>query len=148
MRRVGIFAGSFDPVHKGHISFALQAIEAAKLDRVVFVPDPLPRRKPAITHIAHRTAMLKLGLTGHTKLGLLELPDKHFTVASSLPRLNKAFPGDELLLLTGTDVLEHISIWPLVTTMLSRVGLVVAARGRVDEQHAHKLIGNLPVKPP
>ena len=148
MKRIGIYAGTFDPVHKGHVSFGLQAIAAAGLDEVTFLPEIKPRGKIDVTHISHRIAMLKLALHGHPKLSLLELPDKQFTVASSLPRLHTAYPNDTLLLLIGTDVLEHISVWPLIRHLLVSTGLVVAVRGQKDEAHAHRLISQLPVQPP
>jgi len=147
-RRVGILAGTFDPVHKGHVSFALQAAEAAGLDEVAFLPEIKPRGKLSVTHVSHRIAMLRLAIAGHPSLTLLELPDKQFTTGKSLPRLRGAYPDDRLLMLIGTDVLEHISVWPLARTLLESTGLIVAVRGQKDEAHAHKLIANLPVQPP
>ena len=89
-KRIGIYAGAFDPVHKGHVSFALQAIELAGLDEVAFVPEPRPRNKAGVTHLSHRIAMLRLAVKGHPKLKILEVPDKQFLVATSLPRLRAA----------------------------------------------------------
>jgi nicotinate-nucleotide adenylyltransferase len=146
--RVGIFSGTFDPVHKGHIAFAMHAIEAAGLDEVAFVPEPTPRNKTSVTHLGHRIAMLKLALKGHPKLSLLELPDKQFLPAKTLPRIRAAYPDATLAMLIGTDVLAHISVWPLVKPMLNEVGLIVAVRGDKDEAHARKLLGLLPAAPP
>lgn len=148
MKRIGILAGTFDPVHKGHISFALQALEAAGLDKVVFAPEPRPRHKEDVTHISHRIAMLQLATKAYTKLGVLELPDKQFTVAKSLPRLIQKYPDAVLVMLIGTDVLGHISVWPHVRSLLKQVGLVVAVRGQKDERQAFLLLSQLPVEPP
>ena len=145
--RIGILAGTFDPVHEGHISFALQALEAAGLDKVVFVPEPLPRHKHDVTHVGHRIAMLKLALAGHAKLGVLELPDKRFTVAASLPRIIQKYPDAQLFMLIGTDVLAHISVWPHVKALLNKTGLIIAVRGEKDERHAFQLLASLPVEP-
>lgn len=147
-RRIGIFSGTFDPVHKGHISFALQAITEAGLDKVVFIPEPKPRHKHEVTHIGHRLAMLELALKVCPNLDVMELPDKQFTVKSSLPRIKKQFPECELVMLVGTDVLKHISVWPYAKVLLKDVGLVVAARGQADERHALALLSQLPVEPP
>lgn len=147
MKKIGILSGTFDPVHKGHISFALQAIEAAGLDEVVFVPEPLPRHKQDVTHIGHRIAMLELIVSDYPNLSVLELPDKQFTVAASLPRLIKKYPNDELFMLIGTDVLAHISVWPHVKTLLRKVSLVVAVRGQKDMSHAKQLLTQLPLQP-
>jgi len=148
MKRIGIFAGTFDPVHKGHISFALQAIEAAGIEEVVFVPEPRPRHKQSVTHQSHRIAMINLAIKAYPKLKILELPDKQFTVATSLPRLIQKYPDAQLLMLIGTDVLSHISVWPHAKTLLKKVGLVVAVRGEKDERHALQLLASLPVEPP
>ncbi|CAN5439037.1 nicotinate (nicotinamide) nucleotide adenylyltransferase [soil metagenome] len=147
-QRIGIFSGTFDPVHKGHISFALQAIEAAGLDKVMFVPEPRPRHKHSVTHQSHRIAMIKLAIKAYPKLGLLELPDKQFNVATSLPRLIQKYPHAQLLMLIGTDVLSHISVWPHTKQLLKKVGLVIAVRGEKDERQAFQLLANLPVEPP
>ncbi len=148
VKRVGILAGTFDPVHKGHISFALQALEAAGLDKVLFVPEPRPRHKQDVTHQSHRIAMLKLATKAYPKLGVLELPDKQFTVGTSLPRLIKEYPHAQILMLIGTDVLGHISVWPNTRQLLKKVGLVVAVRGQKDERQAFQLLASLPVEPP
>lgn len=146
--RVGILSGTFDPVHKGHISFALQALEAARLDKVVFVPEPCPRHKQDVTHLGHRIAMLEIAIKAYPKLGVLELPDKQFTPYKSLPRIIQTYPDAELLMLIGTDVLAHISVWPNVRMLLKKVGIVVAVKGGKDERQAFQLLSQLPVKPP
>lgn len=146
-RRIGIFSGTFDPVHKGHISFALQAIEAAGLDEVVFVPESKPRYKHDATHYSHRIAMIKLAIKAYPKLSVLELPDKKFTVGASLPRLVQKYPNSKLVMLIGVDVLGHMSVWPNVRQLLKTVGLVVAVRGDNDERQALQLLANLPVEP-
>ena len=148
MKRIGIFSGTFDPVHKGHISFALQAIEAAGLDEVVFVPEPRPRHKHDVTHQSHRIGMIELAIKAYPKLGLLELPDKQFTVGTSLPRIIQKYPDAQLLMLIGTDVLGHISVWPNTRQLLKKVGLIVAVRGQKDERQAFQLLSQLPVEPP
>ncbi|MDB5183123.1 MAG: Cytidyltransferase-related protein [Candidatus Saccharibacteria bacterium] len=135
-------------MHKGHISFALQSLETAGLDEVVFVPEPRPRYKGDVTHQSHRIAMINLAIKAYPKLGVLELPDKQFTVGTSLPRLIQKYPDAQLLMLIGTDVLSHISVWPNVKALLKKVGLVVAVRGEKDERHAFQLLANLPVEPP
>jgi nicotinate-nucleotide adenylyltransferase len=131
-RRVGIYSGSFDPIHKGHISYALTAIQDANLDEVYFVPETLPRHKPGITHIAHRLSMLRLATRAHKNLKVLELPDKRFSVASTMPRIEKKFLNDDLLFMVGSDVLTHMPRWPLINEMLARVGLIVSLRDGAD----------------
>lgn len=147
-KRIGILSGTFDPVHKGHLSFALQAIEAAGLDEVVFVPEPKPRHKLDVTHLGHRVAMLELAIKSYPKLSVFVMPSKQFTPANSLPRLLQKYPDAQLLMLIGTDVLGHISVWPNVRSLLKKVGLVVAVKGDKDERQSFRLLAALPVEPP
>lgn len=146
-KRVGIYSGTFDPVHKGHIDFALSAIEKSNLDMVVFMPETLPRYKPGVTHVSHRVAMINKAIKPYPKLCVELLPDKRFTVATSLPRIKKLYPDSEILMLVGNDVLSHMSVWPLVRELLSAVGIVVAVRGDKNERHAFDLLSKLPVQP-
>src|SRR6185295_10705588 len=103
MKRIGFFSGTFDPIHKGHIAFALQALEAAELDRVYFMPEAKPRRKEGMTHYGHRVAMLRLALRPHKNLKVLEVPDRQFSVQRTMPRLKTRFKNDQLFLLMGSD---------------------------------------------
>lgn len=143
MSRVGIFAGSFDPVHDGHIEFALAAVRKAKLDKVYFLPEPVHRNKQGTSHLAHRLAMLKLAIKGKPKLAVLELPDKHFTVAKTLPRLNHKFANADLYLLAGSDVLQHLPDWPLIDTLLMRMNLIVSRRASNTEKEVKIRVSKL-----
>ena len=69
--RVGILSGSFDPVHKGHIAFAIDAMKQAKLDEVYFLPEVKPRRKPGVSHVSHRIAMLQIATRPYEKIKIL-----------------------------------------------------------------------------
>ncbi|HVI69805.1 MAG TPA: adenylyltransferase/cytidyltransferase family protein, partial [Magnetospirillaceae bacterium] len=60
MKRVGVFSGTFDPVHRGHLAFALSAQKRAQLDTVVFLPEHSPRGKIAVGSFTHRLEMLRL----------------------------------------------------------------------------------------
>lgn len=134
MGRIGIFSGTFDPVHKGHLAFALKAVEVAGLDKVYFLPESVPRRKEGVTHYAHRIAMLRLAIKPHRNLAVLDLPDKQFTVKQTLPRLKRRFQEDELYMLIGSDVLPFISAgtWPGMDNLLKSMKLVIGMRTGAD----------------
>jgi nicotinate-nucleotide adenylyltransferase len=146
MKRVGIFSGTFDPIHAGHVAFALKALERFGLDKVVFIPEAVPRRKEGVTHYAHRVAMIKLALIPHNKLSILELPDKQFSVQKTLPRLRKIYANDELYMLMGSDMVDLIiskeasKQWPGIGQLLSTIKIIVAVREkRITEEHRHKI---------
>lgn len=147
MKRIGIISGTFDPVHAGHIAFALAAMKVADLDEIYLAPEARPRRKSGVTHIAHRLAMLKLAVGAHPRLKVLELPDKQFTPAQTVPRLKQLFPKTRLLYICGSDMLEHMSEWPLLKSLTANMGLVLGVRGSEKPEDVQKRITKLPFLP-
>lgn len=128
LARIGIYAGTFNPVHAGHIAFALQSIVAANLDMVYFMPERRPRDKETVEHFGHRMAMLRRAIEPHTKLGLLDLVDVNFSVKRTLPQLKQEFPGSRLVFLVGSDVAPTMPNWPHINQLLKISELVVGVR--------------------
>lgn len=145
--RIGIYSGTFDPVHKGHVAFALEALKIAELDIVYFAPEIKPRRKEDCTHIAHRVAMLELALRLHPKLSVLELPDAYFEPRKTYTRLRALFPQDEIALLIGEDLLEYMHSWPHVNQLLPNIELIVGFRKNHTRFSSQKIIAELPAQP-
>lgn len=140
MTRIGIYAGTFDPVHAGHIAFALQSIEAARLDRVYFLPERRPRTKQQVEHFGHRVAMLKKAFAPHPKLKVLELVDVNFSVTRTLPKLREMFAGDQLVFLFGSDVVPGVAAWPNSQGLLQGNEFVVGLRDGDSREGIHKII--------
>lgn len=111
-KRIGIFAGTFDPIHNGHISFALQAQKQANLDKIYFLPEPKPRYKPSVLSVEQRAEMIKLAIKPYPQLDILSLEADHFSVESTLPQLKANFGNAQLVYLFGSDVFCHIPKWP------------------------------------
>lgn len=125
--RIGIYAGTFDPLHEGHISFARAAIESARLDSVYFLPERLPRYKPYASPYETRLATLKHTLKGEA-LKLLELPNHVLTIHETLPEIEAIFPDSQISFLVGADVLQHMSTWPGIDTLRMNYELIVGVR--------------------
>jgi nicotinate-nucleotide adenylyltransferase len=139
MARVGIFSGTFDPVHKGHIAFCLAAMQAGRLDRVVLLPEPEPRGKVGVAPLAHRRAMLELAIQNQPGLEVLQLPGRRFTVAETLPELERRFASDELSLLIGSDVVRSLERgWPGQERLLASMGLIVGLRAGDTEERLRR----------
>lgn len=130
-QRIGIFAGTFNPIHSGHISFALQALEAAGLDKIYFMPERRPRHKTNVEHYGHRVAMIRRALQPHPRLEVLETDDVSFTVNRTLPRLKTQLAGSELIFLVGSDVAPHIPDWPGGSKLLAEHELIVGRRANM-----------------
>ncbi len=137
--RIGIYAGSFNPVHAGHIAFALQSIEAANLDMVYFMPERRPREKQAVEHFGHRMAMLNRATEPHTRLGVLDLVDVNFSVQRTLPQLQQQFADSDLVFLVGSDVVPGMPDWPHIEQLLQSE-LVVGVRAKDDLETTKTLI--------
>jgi nicotinate (nicotinamide) nucleotide adenylyltransferase len=147
MSRIGIYAGTFDPVHTGHISFALQSLAAAHLDKVYFVPERRPRNKQHIEHFAHRVAMIKRAIKPHRKFAILELVDVNFSIEHTLPELRKQFPNDELVFLFGSDIIASLAAWPHIDRLLLHFEIVVGLRNKDSRARAHTIIESWPTQP-
>ena len=135
--RLGVFGGSFDPVHLGHLLLAEYCREAAGLDRVWFTPAATPPHKKdrPLSDASHRVNMLRLAIGGHEAFEVctdeLERGGTSYTY-QTLQQLHRARPNDELFLLIGGDSFEDLPRWREPATVLSLAWPVVV--GRVGSQ--------------
>ena len=121
--RIGIYSGGFDPVHAGHVAFALKAQKLAGLGRVYFVPERRPQHGSAPEHYIHRSVMLSRALHPYQQFSVFDLPDARLT-ARSLSRVLAALPKAEYsLLTTASELLWHEGKLP---ALYHRLHLVVA----------------------
>src|SRR5438045_5686778 len=106
--RIGVFGGTFDPVHLAHLIVAEQCREQARLERVLFVPAARPPHKPerVLTPFERRVEMLALAVAGQPAFQVDELekdrPGPSYTV-DTLEALRAKFPDAELCLVMGGD---------------------------------------------
>jgi nicotinate-nucleotide adenylyltransferase len=145
--RIGIYSGTFNPVHSGHVTFALQTLQAANLDKIYFLPERRPRYKKNVEHYGHRVAMIRRALHLHPKLEVLETDDISFTVSRTLPRLQQQFRGAQLVFLLGSDVAMHLHDWPAVEVLLNRSELVIGMRTDASWQEVRLRLSALPASP-
>jgi nicotinate-nucleotide adenylyltransferase len=145
-KRIGIYAGTFDPVHAGHVAFALQAVQAAGLNQLYFLPERRPRSKRYVEHFGHRVAMLREAARPHPQFSVLELPDTSFSVRYTLPRLRKRFGQAELFFLFGSDVVDRIQDWPQAERLL-KYELIIGLRGKDDSKALQQAIAGWSVQP-
>jgi nicotinate-nucleotide adenylyltransferase len=131
--RVGVFGGTFDPVHLGHLILAEQCREQAGLEQVLFVPAALPPHKQtqALTSFGQRVEMLSLAISGNAAFRIEELekdrPGPSYTV-DTLTRLHETRPGDELCFILGSDSLHELPLWYQPRRILELATLLVNAR--------------------
>lgn len=133
--KLGIFGGSFDPVHFGHLILADCAREAADLDQIIFVPAATSPLKPEGPQARdkQRVEMLQLALGGneHFQLSKVELERDgvSFTI-DTLEVIGNEYPQAELFLIVGADSLEDFGRWKEVQRLCQMaIPLVGARRG-------------------
>ena len=113
--RIGVFGGTFDPVHNGHVLPVEAAAMKFQLRHVLYLPARLsPHKQIAPTDPRHRVAMLALAISGHPDwtidLEELDREPPSYTV-DSLRSIAARHPEDELWLLMGTDTLADFARW-------------------------------------
>jgi nicotinate-nucleotide adenylyltransferase len=147
MSRIGIYAGTFNPVHSGHVAFVLQALEVGRLDHVYFLPERRPRAKTGIEHFSHRVAMLKQALKPHPLCSVIEMVEVSFSVKRTLPTLQQKFANDELVFLFGSDVIPAISAWPNANQLLKGSELIIGLRNDDDRETLKQIVDGWPAQP-
>lgn len=146
MKKIGIYAGTFDPIHNGHISFALQAINQTYLSKVFFMVEPKPRYKNNVTALDLRLNMLNIAIKPHPKLKLLSLNGENFSVAKTLPQLKANFADTQLVFLFGSDVFCHIPSWESATRLADIAEFIVAIRNNQDSTTINKTASEMRLK--
>jgi nicotinate-nucleotide adenylyltransferase len=132
-KRIGVFGGSFDPVHYGHLAAAEEARDALGLSQVLFVPAALPPHKGAgaLTPYALRYAMVEAAVAGNPAFSVShieqDLPKPSYTV-QTLQVLGQLHPDAELYFITGADMFLDLPTWKDVDYMLVNYHFVAVAR--------------------
>ncbi len=133
MERIGLFGGSFDPVHRGHLLVALAACEELGLERLFFIPaaqSPFkPDRKP--TPADQRMRMLRLALAGYTNYEIdvqeIERGGISYTI-DTVKNYVRRFPEAELFYLVGGDHVAQLPKWRAAEELAGLVTFVVIHR--------------------
>lgn len=140
MAKIGIFSGTFDPVHMGHIAFAIETMHDLELQKVVFLPEAEPRGKSP-TALAHRYKMLELSVA-HTEglsVKLLDMP--RFDIEKTLPELKRLYGDETLVFLLGSDVVRTFSYrWPGLEDLFMQVELAIGLRSDDEREEIVELL--------
>lgn len=134
--RLGLFGGSFDPVHYGHLLLAEQCREQCELDEIWFLPAGRPPHKPVgqLTAGEHRTAMLSLAVSDHPAfvVSRIELDRSGTTyTVETLLEVRDRHPDCELHFLLGSDSLRDLPNWREPARIGTLAAIVAVNRGRV-----------------
>lgn len=131
--KVGLFGGSFDPIHRGHIEPVREARRALGLDRVIYLPTAVPPHKPGrkLAPAHSRYAMVEMALLGEEGLYAspheLTLGRPAYTI-ETLEHFRMEMPEAELYLLIGGDSFADLSHWVRWREIPGTARIVVLAR--------------------
>ena len=139
MARIGIYGGTFNPPHIGHIEAAKQAAELLRLDKLLMIPDriaphkQIPEGSPSPQQ---RLEMLQIAVAGEAKLEVSDMELRRegpsYTFQTVL-QLKEQYPLDELIFIMGTDMFLSFETWKNPDIILSNASLAVLYRGEKDE---------------
>lgn len=131
--KVGLFFGSFNPVHIGHLVIANYMATYSELDEVWFVVSPQNpfKEKKSLANMYDRLEMVNLAIEGSEKLRVSDiefhLPQPSYTI-DTLVNLSEKFPGKEFLLIMGEDNLQGLKKWKNAEVLLRDYRIVVYPR--------------------
>ena len=114
--KIGLFGGTFDPIHWGHLRSAEEVREAFRLDKVLFIPaavSPL-KRKVGTTPALDRLAMVRCAIAGNPAFAVSDVelcrPGKSFSI-DTLRYFRRRRPKDSLYFILGIDAFREIGMW-------------------------------------
>ena len=131
--KIGIFGGTFNPVHLGHLILADEVREKMQMDRIIFVPTYLPPHKDpsGIAAACDRYKMIKLAIKGNKYFDSSDAEIKRdgrsYTI-DTIKEFKYSFPKDELYFITGSDLLNYLDEWKDLSEIIKMVKFIVATR--------------------
>ena len=135
--RIGIFGGSFNPVHNGHIHLAETVMKELRLDRIFLVPSRISPHRSSDEYASGKDSLEMLRLASENKRGLevcdyeLESERVSYTIYT-IEHFRELYPNDDLFLLVGSDMLMSFEKWFRFEDILDEASLAVVSREKGD----------------
>lgn len=138
-RKIGLYGGTFDPVHNGHLAVARSALEQCRLDEILFIPAPFPPHKQKqLTGFQHRVAMLEIALTGEKMMSIslleVERTSPSYTI-DTLVELRKRIGIHHYFLIIGADSFVEVHLWYHYQQITKFTDFIIAARPGIEYQN-------------
>ncbi|MBG43310.1 MAG: nicotinic acid mononucleotide adenylyltransferase [Aequorivita sp.] len=141
-KKIGLYFGTFNPIHIGHLIIANHMVEFSDLDEVWFVVTPHNphKKKKTLLEDHHRLAMVRIAVDEYPKLQAsnveFDLPQPNYTV-NTLAYLEEKYPKNNFCLIMGEDNLKSLHKWKNYEVILERYSIYVYPRiseGKVERQ--------------
>jgi nicotinate-nucleotide adenylyltransferase len=146
METIGLFGGTFDPIHLGHLRAAAEVRRRARLDRVLFIPSYLPphKRGGAVAPAADRLRMVRLACRGRAGLEAssieVDAGEKSYSILT-LRKFRTLAPGARLFFILGVDAFLDIGTWREYHRVIEECYFIVMGRPGFDLDRARDVLG-------
>ena len=147
--KIGLFGGTFNPMHRCHLVIAAQVRDRLHLDRIIFIPSGDPPHKPtaSVAAASHRLEMVRRAIAGDPTLAVSDIevtrPTKSFSI-ETVRRLQQDLPRDTFFFIVGLDAFLDFPTWRQPMELLRLCHFVVVSRpGR-----SFQSLAGMPVLPP
>lgn len=144
MAKIGLFGGSFNPIHNGHINLAVSVRNELKLDKVIFIPSGTAPHKSSNEYVSaeERLEMCRLALEEYDDFEIsdyeIRRQGKSYTVYT-VRHFKQLYPYDELVLMVGSDMLLTFDQWYEYREILGKVTLAAISRCGTDLNQLYKM---------
>lgn len=145
MSLTGLFGGTFNPVHLGHLKVAEEVIRRFPLDRILFIPSYIPPHKSSVevVPVRHRLKMVAIALQGYPAFLVSDVearrPGPSYSIVT-LRRLRQERPGDQFFFIVGTDAFLEIETWKDYDRLVRECSFIVVSRPGFGIKSLEKVI--------
>lgn len=139
MEKIGIYGGTFNPIHNGHLHLLQTALDRLRFDRVLVIPTNIPPHKVErdLASNKDRLEMVRLAVEGMDRVWVSDMEQrakgKSYTILT-VKKLRAMFPGAELTLLMGADMLLSFDRWHRWREILALASLAAFARSEGETE--------------
>ena len=143
--KIGLFFGSFNPMHLGHKVIASYMVEFSDLDKVIFIVSPQNpfKEKKSLLSQHHRLQIIRAEVNDNNKLDVsdieFKMPQPSYTI-DTLVRLKENYPKNEYALIIGADNLKRFHKWKNYEQILEDYSIYVYPRPGFEINNSHKNI--------
>lgn len=134
--KIAVLPGAFDPVHRGHIQIAHDAMRQLNLDKVYFLVEPYPRHKQGVKSLEHRIQMCELALQSQPNLGTLVIGKSHAPLHVILERMALRFIEDEVVCIFAKQRFTRLVQWPRIVRLPESLQFAIAVHDSADKANA------------